>query len=75
RKEGRRVRFQLDKAPPEDEGSLQPPGNGQVLQPLDRAAGEIELQELEGKIQEMREQLRAALLRKSELVATLGPAK
>ncbi|XP_051495953.1 glutamate receptor ionotropic, NMDA 3B [Apus apus] len=75
RKEGRRVRFQLDKGPSEDEGSLQPPGNGRVLQPLDRAAGESELQELEGKIQELREQLRAALLRKSELVATLGTAK
>ncbi|KAM9369071.1 LOW QUALITY PROTEIN: glutamate receptor ionotropic, NMDA 3B [Phaethornis superciliosus] len=66
RKEGRRVRFQLDKAPPEAEGSLQPP---------DRAAGESELRELEGKIQEMREQLRAALLRRSELVAALGTAR
>ncbi|XP_054254422.1 glutamate receptor ionotropic, NMDA 3B [Indicator indicator] len=75
RKEARRVRFQLDKAPPEGRGSPQHPGNGQALQPLDRAAGESELQELEVKIQEMRDQLRAALLRKSELVAVLGTAK
>ncbi|XP_059345797.1 glutamate receptor ionotropic, NMDA 3B [Ammospiza nelsoni] len=76
RREARRVRFQLDKAPPEEEGS--PPwhsGNGRPPQPLDRAAGENELRELEEKIQEMREQLRAALLRKSELVSVLGTAK
>ncbi|XP_068012240.1 glutamate receptor ionotropic, NMDA 3B [Melanerpes formicivorus] len=73
RKEARRVRFQLDKAPPE--GSPQHPGNGQLLQPLDRAAGESELQELEVKIQEMRDQLRAALVRKGELVAALGTAR
>ncbi|KFW84587.1 hypothetical protein N305_14368, partial [Manacus vitellinus] len=75
RKEARRVRFQLDKAPPEGEGSPRHPGNGQAPQPPDRAASESELQELEEKIQEMREQLRAALLRKSELVAVLGTAK
>ncbi|XP_039590121.1 glutamate receptor ionotropic, NMDA 3B [Passer montanus] len=74
RKEARRVRFQLDRAPPEDEGSPpRHPGNGRPPQPpLDRAAGENELRQLEEKIQEMREQLRAALLRKSELVSVLG---
>uniref|UniRef100_A0A8C5IN88 Glutamate receptor n=1 Tax=Junco hyemalis TaxID=40217 RepID=A0A8C5IN88_JUNHY len=76
RREARRVRFQLDKAPPEEEGSPPGhPGNGRPPQPLDRAAGENELRELEEKIQEMREQLRAALLRKSELVSVLGTAK
>ncbi|KFP16989.1 hypothetical protein Z169_09539, partial [Egretta garzetta] len=75
RKEARRVRFQLDKAPAEGEGSPQPPGNGRALQPPDRGAGESELQELEEKIQEMQEQLQAALARKSELVAVLGAAK
>ncbi|KAI1230550.1 Glutamate receptor ionotropic, partial [Lamprotornis superbus] len=75
RKEARRVRFQLDKAPPEAEGSPQHPGNGRPPQALDRAAGENELRELEEKIQEMRDQLRAALLRKSELVSVLGTTK
>ncbi|XP_063017083.1 glutamate receptor ionotropic, NMDA 3B [Melospiza melodia melodia] len=77
RREARRVRFQLDKAPPEEEEGSPPwhPGNGRPPQPLDRAAGENELRELEEKIQEMREQLRAALLRKSELVSVLGTAK
>lgn len=75
RKEARRVRFQLDKNPLEAEGSPQHPGNGRPPQPLDRAAGENELRELEEKIQEMRDQLRAALLRKSELVSVLGTTK
>uniref|UniRef100_A0A8C4U9L4 Glutamate receptor n=1 Tax=Falco tinnunculus TaxID=100819 RepID=A0A8C4U9L4_FALTI len=75
RKEARRVRFQLDKAPPEGEGSLWHPRNGRALRPPDRAASESELRELEDKIQEMREQLRVALVRKSELVAVLGTAK
>ncbi|KAM4884192.1 glutamate receptor ionotropic, NMDA 3B [Sylvia borin] len=75
RKEARRVRFQLDKARPEAEGSPRHPGNGRPPQPLDRAAGENELRELEEKIQEMRDQLRAALLRKSELVSVLGTTK
>ncbi|XP_014814052.1 PREDICTED: glutamate receptor ionotropic, NMDA 3B [Calidris pugnax] len=76
KKGARRVRFQLDKAPPEEEGgSPRHPGNGRVPQPLDRASSEKELRELEGKIQEMRDQLRVALVRKSELVAVLGTAK
>ncbi|KAM6040019.1 glutamate receptor ionotropic, NMDA 3B isoform 1-T1 [Theristicus caerulescens] len=75
RKEARRVRFQLDKAPAEGEGSLRHPGNGRAPRPPDRAAGESELRELEEKIQEMRDRLCAALVRKSELVAMLGPAK
>ncbi|XP_074664785.1 glutamate receptor ionotropic, NMDA 3B [Strix aluco] len=75
RKEPRRVRFQLDKAPPEGKGSPGPPRNGRALRPPDRAAGESELRELEEKIQEMRDQLRLALLRKSELVAALGTTK
>lgn len=66
------MRFQLDKARPEAEGSPGHPGNGRPPQPLDREAGENELRELEEKIQEMRDQLRAALLRKSELVSVLG---
>lgn len=69
------MRFQLDKTPPEEVGSLRHPGNGRALQPLERAAGESELRQLEEKIQEMRDQLRAALARKSELVAALGMAK
>lgn len=69
------MRFQLDKAPPEGKGSLRHPGNGRALRPLDREAGESELRELEEKIQEMRDQLRAALVRKSELVAMLGTVK
>uniref|UniRef100_A0A672U3C1 Glutamate receptor n=1 Tax=Strigops habroptila TaxID=2489341 RepID=A0A672U3C1_STRHB len=60
----RRVRFQLDsKAPPEGE---EPPGNG----PLEQ-----ELRELERSIWELRDRLRAALARRSELVAALGTAK
>ncbi|XP_065514933.1 glutamate receptor ionotropic, NMDA 3B isoform X3 [Lathamus discolor] len=60
----RRVRFQLDsKAPPDGE---EPPGNG----PLER-----ELRELERSIRELRDRLRAALARRSELVAALGTAK
>lgn len=69
------MRFQVDKPPSKGEGSLQHPRNGQALQPPDRAASESELQELEEKIQEMRDQLRAALVRKSELVAVLGTVK
>lgn len=75
RKEARRVRFQVDKAPSKGEGSLQHPRNGQALQPPDRPASESELRELEEKIQEMRDQLRTALVRKSELVAVLGTVK
>ncbi|KFO70886.1 hypothetical protein N303_04899, partial [Cuculus canorus] len=71
RKEARRVRFQLDKA----EEPPWHPGNGQAPQPPDRAASESELRELEEKIQKMRDQLRAALVRKSELVAVLGTVK
>lgn len=69
------MRFRLDRAPLEGQGSPRHPGNGQALPPPERAAGESELRELEEKIQEMREQLRAALVRKSELVAVLGTAK
>uniref|UniRef100_A0A8B9I325 Glutamate receptor n=1 Tax=Anser brachyrhynchus TaxID=132585 RepID=A0A8B9I325_9AVES len=69
RQEGRRVRFQLDAATPEGEGTPGRRGNGPV-----QGAG-AELQELEEKIEAMREQLRAALVRKSELVAALGTAR
>uniref|UniRef100_A0A8C3LJ27 Glutamate receptor n=1 Tax=Chrysolophus pictus TaxID=9089 RepID=A0A8C3LJ27_CHRPC len=69
RKEVRRVRFQLDTT----EGPPGPPSNGLVQG--ERAGGESELQELEEKIEAMREQLRAALLRKSELVAALGTTR
>ncbi|KFQ27506.1 hypothetical protein N332_07779, partial [Mesitornis unicolor] len=74
RKEVRRVRFQLDKAPPEAEGALHP-RNGWALRPPAGAGGESALRALEERIREMREQLRVALLQRSELVATLGTAK
>ncbi|KAK2542266.1 hypothetical protein Q9233_000358 [Columba guinea] len=57
RRDVRRVRFQLDAAPPEG------------------SPGARELRALDGKIQELREQLRAALARRSELAAALGTAK
>lgn len=63
------MRFQLDAATPEGEGTPGPRGNG----PL-QGAGD-ELWELEEKIEAMREQLRAALVRKSELVAAMGTAR
>uniref|UniRef100_A0A8C2TFS1 Glutamate receptor n=1 Tax=Coturnix japonica TaxID=93934 RepID=A0A8C2TFS1_COTJA len=69
RKETRRVRFQLDPT----EGPPEPPSNGLVQG--ERAGGESELRELEEKIEVMREQLRAALLRKSELVSVLGTTR
>ncbi|OXB70513.1 UNVERIFIED_CONTAM: hypothetical protein H355_016819 [Colinus virginianus] len=69
RKEVRRVRFQLDIP----EGPPGPPSNGVVQG--DGAGGESELQDLEEKIEAMREQLRAALLRKSELMSALGTAR
>ncbi|XP_048783609.1 glutamate receptor ionotropic, NMDA 3B isoform X2 [Lagopus muta] len=69
RKEVRRVRFQLDTS----EEPPGPPSNGLVQG--ERAGGERELQELEEKIEAMREQLRAALLRKSELVSALGTTR
>ncbi|XP_035425857.2 glutamate receptor ionotropic, NMDA 3B [Cygnus atratus] len=69
RQEGRRVRFQVDAATPEGEGTPGPRGNGPV-----QGAG-AELRELEEKIEAMREQLRAALVRKSELVAAMGTAR
>uniref|UniRef100_A0A8C3BLG7 Glutamate receptor n=1 Tax=Cairina moschata TaxID=8855 RepID=A0A8C3BLG7_CAIMO len=69
RQEGRRVRFQLDAAAPEGEGTPGPRGNG-LLQGVG-----AELRELEEKIEAMREQLRAALVRKSELVAAMGTAR
>lgn len=69
RKEVRRVRFQLEAT----EGPPGPPSNGLVQG--ERAGGESELQELEEKIEAMREQLRAALLRKSELVSALSTAR
>lgn len=63
------MRFQLEAT----EGPPGPPSNGLVQG--ERAGGESELQELEEKIEAMREQLRAALLRKSELVSALSTAR
>lgn len=63
------MRFQLEAT----EGPPGPPSNGRVQG--ERAGGESELQELEEKIEAMREQLRAALLRKSELVSALSTAR
>lgn len=63
------MRFQLDTS----EEPPGPPSNGLVQG--ERAGGERELQELEEKIEAMREQLRAALLRKSELVSALGTTR
>ncbi|XP_075758747.1 glutamate receptor ionotropic, NMDA 3B isoform X2 [Pelodiscus sinensis] len=63
RKAARRVHFSTEAAPCAN-------GKGPPLE-----THEHELRELEGRIQAIRDQLRAALVRKSELVAALGPPK
>ncbi|XP_062452131.1 glutamate receptor ionotropic, NMDA 3B [Rhea pennata] len=73
RKEARRVHFQLEQAP-EREGPVWLRTNGRAPQPGDREASETELRALDAKIEAIRDQLQAALVRKSELVAALGPA-
>lgn len=49
--------------------------NGRAPQPEERDTSANQLRELEERIKVIRDQLRAALVRKSELVAALGPAQ
>ncbi|XP_067415168.1 glutamate receptor ionotropic, NMDA 3B [Emydura macquarii macquarii] len=78
-REDRRVHFNTEKTPSELAQEREAPGwhcvNGRVLQPEERDASANQLRELEERIKAIRDQLRAALVRKSELVATLGPAQ
>ncbi|XP_019393965.1 PREDICTED: glutamate receptor ionotropic, NMDA 3B [Crocodylus porosus] len=81
-KEEKRVHFNLAKEPaeaepgPEQEAPVWHCMNGRAPQQEagDREAEAAELRELEERIKDMRDQLRAALVRKSELVVALGPA-
>ncbi|KAH0625895.1 hypothetical protein JD844_034256 [Phrynosoma platyrhinos] len=78
KKEDKRVHFNIESPPDEtSEDEREAPVwhcmNGQDPQQEDKEAKEKELKELEGKIEDMREQLRAALVRKSELMVALGP--
>ncbi|XP_032070196.1 glutamate receptor ionotropic, NMDA 3B [Thamnophis elegans] len=78
KKEDKRVHFNIDNAPEEtseDEraGPVWHCMNGQDPQQDNKEANQQELEELESKIEDMREQLRAALVRKSELMVALGP--
>ncbi|XP_063003182.1 glutamate receptor ionotropic, NMDA 3B [Elgaria multicarinata webbii] len=78
KKEDKRVHFNIENAPDEpSEDEREAPiwhcMNGQVAQQDSKEAKEKELKELESKIEDMREQLRAALVRKSELMVALGP--
>ncbi|XP_062815612.1 glutamate receptor ionotropic, NMDA 3B [Anolis carolinensis] len=81
KKEDKRVHFNIENVPDEEdeEGEEQREApvwhcmNGQDPQQDDKEAKEKELKELEGRIEDMREQLRAALVRKSELMVALGP--
>uniref|UniRef100_A0A8C5EY85 Glutamate receptor n=1 Tax=Gopherus evgoodei TaxID=1825980 RepID=A0A8C5EY85_9SAUR len=78
RKEDKRVHFNMQQMPSEPVQEREVPvwhcTNGRVPQPEEWDASE-ELRELEGRIQAIRDQLRAALVQKSELVAALGPTK
>ncbi|XP_053228546.1 glutamate receptor ionotropic, NMDA 3B [Podarcis raffonei] len=79
KKEDKRVHFNIENAPDEasDEEREAPVWhcmNGQDPQQQgSKEDKEKELKELERKIEDMREQLRAALVRKSELMVALGP--
>ncbi|XP_026510842.1 glutamate receptor ionotropic, NMDA 3B [Terrapene carolina triunguis] len=79
RKEDKRVHFNMEQTPSEPAQEREVPvwhcTNGRVPQPEEWDASEKELRELEGRIQAIRDQLRAALVRKSELVVALGPTK
>uniref|UniRef100_A0A8D0GDW7 Glutamate receptor n=1 Tax=Sphenodon punctatus TaxID=8508 RepID=A0A8D0GDW7_SPHPU len=80
-KEDKRVHFKLEKPLQEDEESAAEEKeapvwhcmNGRVPSQEEKEASENELKELEERIKGMRDQLRAALVRKSELVVALGP--
>uniref|UniRef100_A0A8C0ILB9 Glutamate receptor n=1 Tax=Chelonoidis abingdonii TaxID=106734 RepID=A0A8C0ILB9_CHEAB len=78
KKEDKRVRFNMQQTPSELVQEREVPVwhcmNGRMPQPEEWDASE-ELRELEGWIQAIRDQLRAALVQKSELVAALGPTK
>uniref|UniRef100_A0A8D2L3K7 Glutamate receptor n=1 Tax=Varanus komodoensis TaxID=61221 RepID=A0A8D2L3K7_VARKO len=78
KKEDKRVHFNIENTPDEPsederEAAVWHCMNGQDPQQDDKEAKEKELKELEGKIEAMREELRAALVRKSELMVALGP--
>ncbi|KAJ6664299.1 hypothetical protein lerEdw1_008518 [Lerista edwardsae] len=78
KKEDKRVHFNIENAPDElSEDERDAPVwhcmNGQDPQQGSKEDKEKELKELESKIEDMREQLRAALVRKSELMVALGP--
>uniref|UniRef100_A0ACB8F183 Glutamate receptor ionotropic, NMDA 3B n=1 Tax=Sphaerodactylus townsendi TaxID=933632 RepID=A0ACB8F183_9SAUR len=78
RKEDKRVHFNIENPPDEtSEDEREAPVwhcmNGQDPQQASKEAQEKELELLESRIADMREQLRAALVRKSELMVALGP--
>ncbi|XP_060089118.1 glutamate receptor ionotropic, NMDA 3B [Heteronotia binoei] len=78
KKEDKRVHFNIENVPDEaSEDEREAPVwhcmNGQDPQQVCKEAQEKELEELESRIADMREQLRAALVRKSELMVALGP--
>ncbi|XP_053151140.1 glutamate receptor ionotropic, NMDA 3B isoform X2 [Hemicordylus capensis] len=78
KKEDKRVHFNIENAPeaaPEDEreAPVWHCMNGQHPAQGRQEAQETELKALESQIEAMREQLRAALVRKSELMVALGP--
>ncbi|XP_054835661.1 glutamate receptor ionotropic, NMDA 3B [Eublepharis macularius] len=78
KKEDKRVHFNIENLPDEtSEDEREAPVwhcmNGQDPQQTSKEVQEKELEELEGRIANMREQLRAALVRKSELMVALGP--
>lgn len=75
KKEDKRVHFNIENPPDEDEreAPVWHCMNGQDPQQVCKEAQEKELEELESRIADMREQLRAALVRKSELMVALGP--
>uniref|UniRef100_A0A8C8RKN9 Glutamate receptor n=1 Tax=Pelusios castaneus TaxID=367368 RepID=A0A8C8RKN9_9SAUR len=79
RKENKRVHFNLETMPAEPAQEREAPtwrcANGRVPVSEERDAHENELRKLEEQIKAIRDQLRAALVRKSELVVALGPAK
>lgn len=78
KKEDKRVHFNIENLPDEaSEDQREAPVwhcmNGQDPLHGSKEAQEKELEALEGQIETMREQLRAALVRKSELMVALGP--
>ncbi|KAG8126905.1 hypothetical protein E2320_021965 [Naja naja] len=77
KKEDKRVHFNIDNTPEASEDERAGPVwhcmNGQDPQQDSKEAKQKELKELESKIEDMREQLRVALVLKSELMVALGP--